>query len=352
MSEPKLIVEGLKKYFPIRRSLTEVLTFKPPKYVKAVDGISFEVFEGDIFCLVGESGCGKTTTGRLIVRLIEATEGRMRYKVSEEIKSQIPENLLQDGKYVDLLSKLPKNVDKALRKDIQIIFQDPYGSLNPRMTLKDILNEPLQVHNIGASESERLEIIHRALSEVKLTPPEEFMDRYPHMLSGGQRQRVAIARAMILNPSLVVADEPVSMLDVSIRAEILQLMLDLKAARNLSYVFITHDLAVANYICNRIAVMYLGKIVEMGPADKVIGNPLHPYTQALVAAVPEPDPKNRLKIKEVPIKGEIPSAANIPPGCRLHPRCPYAMDICSKEEPPTVEVEKGHHVSCWLYVKK
>jgi len=276
----------------------------------------------------------------------------MRYKVSEELKNQIPEDLLQDGKYVDLLGKLPKNVDKALRKDTQIIFQDPYGSLNPRMTLKDILNEPLQVHNIGASESERLEIIHRALSEVKLTPPEEFVDRYPHMLSGGQRQRVAIARAMILNPSLVVADEPVSMLDVSIRAEILQLMLDLKAARNLSYVFITHDLAVANYICNRIAVMYLGKIVEMGITDKVIGNPQHPYTQALVAAVPEPDPKNRLRIKEVPIKGEIPSAANIPSGCRLHPRCPYAMDICSKEEPPMVEVEKDHYVSCWLHTKK
>lgn len=352
LSEVKLKVDNLKKYFSIRRGLIDVLSGKPSRYVKAVDGISFEVVEGEIFCLVGESGCGKTTTGRLITRLIEATSGDALYKVSRSIKDLIPKGLLTDGDYVNLFRKLPGEVDKLLRLDIQIIFQDPYGSLNPRMTIGSILEEPLIVHSIGSTKAERQEIVYRALSEVKLNPPEEFVDRYPHMISGGQRQRVAIARAMILNPSLVVADEPVSMLDVSIRAEILQLMLDLKKLRNLSYIFITHDLAVANYICGRIAVMYLGKIVEMGPSDRVISNPKHPYTIALVSAVPEPDPSNRLKIREVPIKGEIPSAAAVPSGCRLHPRCPYAMDICKSKEPPMVEVEPGHQVACWLHSKE
>lgn len=352
MSEVKLRVNNLKKYFPIRRSLPDVLTRKPPRYVKAVDGISFEILDGEIFCLVGESGCGKTTTGRLIARLIEVTEGNALYKVSKNLKDLIPEGLLVNGDYIELFSKLPKDIDRLLRLDIQVIFQDPYGSLNPRMTIGSILEEPLAVHSIGSTKEERYEIIYRALSEVKLNPPEEFVDRYPHMISGGQRQRVAIARAMILNPSLVIADEPVSMLDVSIRAEILQLMLDLKETRNLSYVFITHDLAVANYICGRIAVMYLGKIVELGPSDKVINNPKHPYTVALVSAVPEPDPSNRLRMREVPIKGEIPSAAAVPSGCRLHPRCPYVMEVCKTREPPLVEVEPGHQVACWLHSKE
>lgn len=352
LSEVKLKVNDLRKYFPIKRGLLEVLTGKPPRYVKAVDGISFDVIDGEIFCLVGESGCGKTTTGRLVARLIEATSGDALYKVSRNIKDLIPEGLLVNGDYLNLFSKLPGNIDKLLRLDIQIIFQDPYGSLNPRMTIGSILEEPLIIHSIGTTKEERQEIVYRALSEVKLNPPEEFVDRYPHMISGGQRQRVAIARAMILNPSLVVADEPVSMLDVSIRAEILQLMLDLKKLRNLSYIFITHDLAVANYICGRIAVMYLGKIVELGPSDKVINNPKHPYTIALVSAVPEPDPSNRLKIREVPIKGEIPSAAAVPSGCRLHPRCPYAMDICKTKEPPMIEIEPGHQVACWLHTKE
>lgn len=352
MVEVKLKVENLRKYFPIKRSIVEFISGKPPRSVKAVDGISFEIGEGDIFCLVGESGCGKTTTGRLIARLIEVTGGKALYKVSDEIKKLMSQEVFVDGTYVSLFDRLPGNVDKLLKRDIQIIFQDPYGSLNPRMTIGSILEEPLIIHSIGTSKEERQEIVYRALSEVRLSPPEEFVERYPHMISGGQRQRVAIARAMILNPSLVVADEPVSMLDVSIRAEILQLMLDLKSSRNLSYLFITHDLAVANYICGKIAVMYLGKIVELGPTDRVINNPRHPYTIALISAIPEPDPSNRLKIREVPIKGEIPSAAAIPSGCRLHPRCPYATDVCRTQEPPMIEVEPGHYTACWLHAKQ
>ncbi len=346
-----LKAKGLKKYFGIRRSISEVLARKPPRYVKAVDGIDFDIRVGEVFCLVGESGCGKTTTGRMIARLLPPTEGSLLYKPTRETLNKIPPGYADKDGYVDLSRKLPKKLDKLLRQEIQIVFQDPFGSLNPRMTVYNILKEPLIVHNIGSTESERREIIYRALTEVKLTPPEQFFERYPHMLSGGQRQRVAIARAMILRPTLVVADEPVSMLDVSIRAEILQLMLDMQKGRNLSYVFITHDLAVANYLCSRIAVMYLGKIVEIGPTDLVINNPMHPYTKALIAAVPEPDPKNRFKIREVPIKGEVPSAANIPPGCRFHPRCPYAMDVCRREEPPMIEVEPGHYVACWLHSK-
>jgi len=348
----KLVVEKAFKYFPLRRSLVEILTFRPPRYVRAVDGVSFNVDEGEIFCLAGESGCGKTTTGRLIVRLLEFTGGRALYRPKKEILSEIPLQYVVEKQYVDLTAKLPRQVDKLLRRDIQIVFQDPYGSLNPRMRIYDILKEPLDIHGVGASEDEKRELVFRALEEVKLTPPEEFAERYPHMLSGGQRQRIGIARALILGPSLVVADEPVSMLDVSVRAEILQLMLDLKATRNLTYVFITHDLAVAAYICNRIGIMYLGTIVEKGPMDLIVNNPQHPYAKALIAAVPEPDPRNRFKVREVPIKGEVPSAANIPPGCRFHPRCPYAMDVCKTEPPPEVEIEKGHTVSCWLYAKR
>ena len=351
MSEVVFRARGLKKYFPLRRSIKEILTFKPKRYVRAVDGVNFDVKIGEVFCLVGESGCGKTTTGRLITRLLEPTEGVMLYKPTKETLSKIPPKYMDKDGYVNLTNKLPKKIDRMLRQEIQIVFQDPFGSLDPRMTVYNILKEPLIVHKIGDSEDERRDIIYRALSEVKLAPPEEFVDRYPHMLSGGQRQRVAFARAMILRPTLVVTDEPVSMLDVSIRAEILQLMLDMQAGRNLSYVFITHDLAVANYLCTRIAVMYLGKIVELGPAEQVIDNPQHPYTKALIAAVPEPDPKNRFKIRELPITGEVPSAAEIPPGCRFHPRCPYAMDVCRREEPPLVEVEPGHYVACWLHAK-
>jgi peptide/nickel transport system ATP-binding protein len=346
-----LVVENLKKYYELRGSFLQVLGLKSPTYLKAVDGISFSVAKGEIFCLVGESGCGKTTTGKIIVRLLEPTSGSVLYKPSAEAR-KVLESYGYVEEYVDIGKKYPKDVDKVLRREIQMIFQDPYSSLNPRMRIRDILEEPLIIHGIGKDRAERLEIISRALEEVKVTPPQEFIDRYPHMLSGGQRQRVAIARALVLRPNLIVADEPVSMLDVSIRVEILQLMLDIRKSRNISYIFITHDLAVASYICDRIAVMYLGKIVESGEITKVINNPVHPYTRALIEAVPEPNPSNRLSLRKVDIIGEIPSAVNIPPGCRFHPRCPFAMDVCRREEPPFIEIEKGHYTSCWLYHKK
>uniref|UniRef100_A0A7C4FFZ8 ABC transporter ATP-binding protein n=1 Tax=Ignisphaera aggregans TaxID=334771 RepID=A0A7C4FFZ8_9CREN len=351
VSENILIVENLKKYYELRSSLLQVLGLSPPLYLKAVDDIGFSVAKGEIFCLVGESGCGKTTTGKIIVRLLEPTSGKILYKLSAETR-KVLEPYGYTEEYIDIGKKYPKDVDKVLRREIQMIFQDPYSSLNPRMRIRDILEEPLVIQGIGKDRTERLEIILRALTEVKLVPPQEFLDRYPHMLSGGQRQRIAIARALILKPNLIVADEPVSMLDVSIRVEVLQLMLDIRKSRGISYIFITHDLAVASYICDRMAVMYLGKIVESGDITKVIDNPMHPYTRALMEAVPEPNPSNRLSLRKVGIIGEVPSAVNVPPGCRFHPRCPFAMDVCRKKEPPLVEVEKGHNVACWLHMKK
>lgn len=357
LSEQELLrVESLRVWFPIRRKLSELLARKPPRYVKAVDGVSFEVKRNETFCLVGESGCGKTTTGKALLRLVPITNGRAFFRVKEEIGEELRKKgvPLEDG-VVDVF-RVPQGKLKPLRREIQMIYQDPFGSLNPRYTIGTILEEPLKIHELGLTLDEREELIHKVLEEVRLTPPEDFVDRHPHQLSGGQRQRVAIARALILKPSLIVADEPVSMLDVSIRAEILELMGQLKERENITYIFVTHDLAVARYICDRIAVMYLGKIVELGDARRVIEDPKHPYTRALVAAIPEPDPSNRLRIREVPIKGEIPNAANIPPGCRFHPRCvafdenrEKLGDKCRAEEPPYFRIEDGRMVSCWLY---
>ncbi len=327
MNKTLIRVENLKKWFPLKRGFFASL-FGSEVYVRAVDGISFNIYEGEIFGLAGESGSGKTTTGRLILRLIEPTEGKIYFEDTD-------------------ITNLKSKELKPYRRRMQIIFQDPYESLNPRMTVYDIITEPLRVHKIGEGEEERLELAYKILESVQLIPPEEFLYRFPHELSGGQRQRVAIARALILRPKFIVADEPISMLDMSIRAEILNLMLNLKKEYGLTYLYITHDLATARYICDRIAIMYLGKIVELGSMDSVLENPLHPYTRALLAAVPVPDPD--IKIGEIPIKGEIPSPINIPSGCRFHPRCPYAKEICRSKEPELKEIEYQHFVACHLY---
>jgi peptide/nickel transport system ATP-binding protein len=328
MSETLVNVEGLVKHFPVHQSLLDSLLRREVSMVKAVDGVSFTIKRGEIFGLVGESGCGKTTTGRVVLRLIEPTSGHVHF----------------DGVDVD---ELPRGEVKAYRREMQIIFQDPFESLNPKMTIYELVAEPLEIHGIGSGEEERRALVSEALEEVQLMPPEEFLFRYPHELSGGQRQRVAIARALILKPRFVVADEPVSMLDVSIRTEVLNLMLDLKDKLGLTIMFITHDLAIARYMSDDIGVMYLGKLIEYGGTHDVLDDPDHPYTQALMAAVPVPDAER--KRGDLPIRGETPQPINVPPGCRFHPRCPYAFDRCKVEEPQLMEVEPGHGAACFLY---
>jgi len=321
----ELKVVDLKKWFPVRMGVVSRLLSRKPKHVKAVDGVSFEVKKGEIFGLAGESGCGKTTTGKTILRLLEPTGGEIYFQ-GENITS------------------LGKTEIKNLRKKMQIVYQDPYESLNPRMTVYDIISEPIDVHKLADSPAEKEEIIYDVLKDVELVPQEEFIMRYPHELSGGQRQRVAIARTLVMKPSFIVADEPISMLDVSIRAGILKMMLRTGEAGGISYIFVTHDLAYARHICDRGAIMYLGKIVEMGTMDALVKNPLHPYTVALMTAVPVPDP--RLEKARAIIGGEVPTPIDPPSGCRFHPRCSKCMETCREGEPVLREVENGHYVAC------
>jgi peptide/nickel transport system ATP-binding protein len=323
-----LEVENLKKHFAPHQSLAQAISGKNRTLIKAVDGVSFGIRRGEIFGLIGESGSGKTTTGKLVMKLIDPTSGVLRFNGED-------------------VTRTDRARTHEYRRQVQMIFQDPYASMNPRFKIRDVLEEPLLIHGIRGDRFERGAMIAKALTEVKLIPPDEYMARYPHMLSGGQRQRVATARTLILNPCMLVADEPVSMIDLSTRAEILHMMKDVQRDLGLSYLYITHDLSTARYFTDRIAVMYLGRIVELGSAEDVIDHPVHPYTKALIDAVPEPVTGKVDLIKELPISGEIPSPADIPPGCRFHPRCPYAVPACSAgTEPELSDSGNGHMHAC------
>jgi oligopeptide transport system ATP-binding protein len=323
MSVPLLEVRDLVMHFPVGGGMFS----KPAGAVKAVDGVSFSVHKGETLGLVGESGCGKTTTGRCILQLERATSGRIVF----------------EG--IDLMT-LDAAALRAVRRRIQVIFQDPYSSLNPRMTVEQIIAEPLKVHGLVAHKGDRELRVRELLGQVGLLP--QHGRRYPHQLSGGQRQRVGIARALAMQPSLIVCDEPVSALDVSIQAQIINLLEELQAELGLTYLFIAHDLSVVRHISDRVAVMYLGKLVELADRNALYEDPLHPYTRALLSAVPIPDPKIEAKRERTVLRGEVPSPLNPPSGCVFHPRCPIAVDRCSAEIPPLREIRPGHWAACHL----
>jgi len=319
MTAPLLRVEGLTKHFPVRRGL---IRRRQVGTVRAVDGVSFTLGKGETLALVGESGCGKSTTARMVLRLIDPTAGTVQFEDQD-------------------ITALEGEAMRRLRQRMQIVFQDPFSSLNPRMTVGDILEEPLRVHGIGDAAS-RAARVADLLSLVGLA--DWHARRYPHEFSGGQRQRIGIARALAVEPALVVCDEPVSALDVSIQAQVVNLLKDLQARLGLSYLFIAHDLAVVKHMADRIAVMYLGQIVELAPRDALFANPRHPYTRALLSAIPRPDP-HRTGERQIP-GGDVPSPMNPPEGCRFHTRCPYAADQCGREPPALRELAPGHAAAC------
>ncbi len=317
-------VVGLQKYFPIQKGFMR----RTIGYVRAVDGVELTIMRGETFGLVGESGCGKTTTGRCVLRAVEPTDGQIYFDD-------------QELGWIDV-SKLKSSQLKIFRRHTQMIFQDPYSSLNPRMTLLEIIGEPLINNGIGGQE--RIDRVAQLLEMVGLRP--EYINRYPHAFSGGQRQRIGIARALALNPQFVVCDEPISALDVSIQAQTLNLLQDLQETFGLTYLFVAHQLNVVEHICDRVAVMYVGKMVETADTDSLFHAPLHPYTEALMGAISRPDPEKRGE--RTVLEGEIANPASPPSGCYFHPRCPYAVDHCRLEEPALREVRPGHHVKCHL----
>jgi len=327
-AQPEVIlqVEGLKKYFPIRRGVFQ----RHVGDVKAVDGVSFDVYKGETLGLVGESGCGKTTTGRTIIRLYEPTGGHVHFEGAD-------------------LATVRGGPLRQMRRKMQMIFQDPYASLSPRMSVLGIVGEPMEVHRV-ASGKERKDRVAELLELVGLDPA--FMNRYPHEFSGGQRQRIGLARSLALNPDLIICDEPISALDVSIQAQVVNLLEELQAKLGLTYMFIAHDLSMVRHISNRVAVMYLGKIVELTDRDALYSNPLHPYTQALLSAVPVPDPFIEEKRQRIILEGDLPSPANPPQGCNFNTRCPVAIDTCFEMEPEFIEVASGHSCACHLVKPK
>jgi len=322
MANSLLEIKNLVKYFPIKKGVFK----RTVGWVKAVDDVTFEVYEGETLGLVGESGCGKTTTALSILRLEEPTNGQVIFDSRD-------------------ITKMKKSDMRKERKNMQIIFQDPYSSLNPRIKIKDIIAEGMLTHGILKNTKERYKRVRELLDKVGI--PAEYMDRFPHEFSGGQRQRIGIARALALEPKIVMCDEAVSALDVSIRSQIINLLKDLQSEFKLTYLFIAHDLSVIKYICDRVVVMYLGKIVEIADKKELFADTMHPYTQALISAVPVPNPD--YKKEQIILKGDVPSPANPPKGCRFHPRCSKAMKICSEIEPKLNEVKERHFVACHLY---
>ena len=322
-----LEVKGLKKYF---QAGTPGLFSRNEQFVHAVDGVDLQLRRGEVIALVGESGCGKSTLSLTLMGLEEATEG----------------NILFEGRDI---THLTDHERKSVRQKIQMVFQDPYESLNPTQTIETIVAEPLIVHSIASSPDERRDRVLRALEDAGLKPAEDYLHRFPHQLSGGQRQRVVIASALVLEPHLLLADEPVSMLDVSIRAEIINLLADLRATRGISVIFITHDLGTVGYFADQVAVMYLGRIVEIGTMREVLTDPQHPYAQALLSVIPVPNP--RLRKERVILQGETPNPIELPSGCRFHPRCPVAMTVCRQSDPHLLPVSETHQAACLLLVK-